>query len=250
MYQIFIGSLILSTIHALIPNHWLPLIAIGKTEKWTQNQTLLATIITGFAHTLSTIMIGIVVGLIGYRLSTYYSVISETIAPAILIGLGMVYLFLDFRSHHNHIHEVNTLETEPGQNKSRWAAILTSLSIAMFLTPCIEIEAYYFQAGTIGWIGNTHCFGCIPDDNSGDYVASRLSGHERSQYIQVKLFGTSRERHNRDCIDFAWSVGSFCEILKELGPTCYFWSINYYCISYVLIFPSRTPTEHLFILKG
>ncbi len=23
----------------------------------------------------------------------------------------------------------------------------------MFLTPCIEIEAYYFQAGTIGWIG-------------------------------------------------------------------------------------------------
>ena len=153
MYQIFIGSIILSTIHALIPNHWLPLIAVGKTEKWTQNQTLLATIITGFAHTLSTIMIGIVVGLIGYRLSTDYSVISETIAPAILIGLGMVYLFLDFRSHHNHIHEVNPLETEPGQNKSRWAAILTSLSIAMFLTPCIEIEAYYFQAGTIGWMG-------------------------------------------------------------------------------------------------
>jgi cytochrome c biogenesis protein CcdA len=23
----------------------------------------------------------------------------------------------------------------------------------MFLTPCIEIEAYYFQAGTKGWIG-------------------------------------------------------------------------------------------------
>ena len=153
MYQIFIGSIILSTIHALIPNHWLPLIAIGKTEKWTQNQTLLATIITGFAHTLSTIMIGIVVGLIGYKLSTYYSIISGTIAPAILIGLGMVYLFLDFHSHHNHIHEVNPLKTEPGQNKSRWAAILTSLSIAMFLTPCIEIEAYYFQAGTIGWMG-------------------------------------------------------------------------------------------------
>ena len=23
----------------------------------------------------------------------------------------------------------------------------------MFLTPCLEIEAYYFQAGTIGWTG-------------------------------------------------------------------------------------------------
>lgn len=47
MYQIFIGSLILSILHALIPNHWLPLIAVGRTENWTQNQTLLTTIITG-----------------------------------------------------------------------------------------------------------------------------------------------------------------------------------------------------------
>jgi nickel/cobalt transporter (NicO) family protein len=154
MYQIFIGSLILSTIHALIPNHWLPLIAVGKTEKWTQNQTLWATVITGVAHTLSTIIIGIVVGLIGYKLAARYSAISETIAPGILIGLGCIYLFRDFISHnHHHSHAVKPLITEPGQNKSRWIAILTSLSIAMFLTPCIEIEAYYFQAGTIGWIG-------------------------------------------------------------------------------------------------
>jgi putative Mn2+ efflux pump MntP len=153
MVQIFIGSFILSTIHALIPNHWLPIIVVGKTEKWTQTQTLLATMITGVAHTLSTIIIGIFVGLIGYRLSTYYSVISETIAPAILIVLGIFYFFRDFRSHHHHHHELNPIKTEPGQNKSRWAAILTSLSIAMFLTPCIEIEAYYFQAGTIGWMG-------------------------------------------------------------------------------------------------
>jgi nickel/cobalt transporter (NicO) family protein len=152
MYQIFIGSLILSTIHALIPNHWLPLIAVGKTEKWTQNQTLWTTVITGFAHTLSTIIIGIIVGLIGYKLSVSYSVISETIAPSILIGLGIIYVILDFR-HHNHHHDIKPVITEMGQKKSRWIAILTSLSVAMFLTPCIEIEAYYFQAGTIGWIG-------------------------------------------------------------------------------------------------
>ena len=152
MYQILIGSLILSTIHALIPNHWLPLIAVGKTEKWTQNQTLLATIITGVAHTLSTIIIGILVGLAGFKLSASYSVISETIAPAILIGLGMIYVILDFRHHHHH-HEMKAVVPELGQKKSRWFTILTSLSIAMFLTPCIEIEAYYFQAGTIGWIG-------------------------------------------------------------------------------------------------
>jgi nickel/cobalt exporter len=153
MYQVFIGSFILSTIHALIPNHWLPLIAVGKTEKWTQNQTLWATVITGVSHTLSTIFIGIVVGLIGYKLATKYAVISETIAPAILIGLGLIYIFRDFRSGHHHTHDMNPPVTEKGRKRSRWIAILTSLSIAMFLTPCIEIEAYYFQAGTIGWTG-------------------------------------------------------------------------------------------------
>ncbi|MFZ4704623.1 MAG: hypothetical protein ACOYMF_01320 [Bacteroidales bacterium] len=153
MYQIFIGSLILSLIHALIPNHWLPLIAVAKTEKWTQNQTLWATLITGFAHTLSTVIIGIIVGLIGYKLSAQYSVISEAIAPAILIGLGIVYILLDLRGHHDHHHDVNPATDEINKAKTGRVAILASLSIAMFLTPCAEIEAYYFQAGIIGWTG-------------------------------------------------------------------------------------------------
>ncbi|MEI6060553.1 MAG: hypothetical protein WCR72_07570 [Bacteroidota bacterium] len=153
MYQIFIGSLLLSLIHALIPNHWLPLIALSRTEKWTRPQTLWATAITGIAHTLSTILIGIVVGLVGYKLSEGYNLVSETLAPSILIGLGLVYVFLDLRSHHHHEHGTGMLEVKPGENKFKWVAILTTLSISMFLTPCIEIEAYYFQAGTIGWIG-------------------------------------------------------------------------------------------------
>src|ERR1035437_2844433 len=114
MYQIFLGSLMLSFIHAMIPNHWLPLIAVSKTEKWSQRQTLLATIITGFAHTLSTIFIGIVVGFIGYKLSANYSVISETIAPTILIVLGIIYLIFDLHSnhHHHYDHDIKLLKTD------------------------------------------------------------------------------------------------------------------------------------------
>jgi len=154
MYQIFIGSLVLSLIHALIPNHWIPLIAISKTEKWTQRQTLLATAITGFAHTLSTILVGIAVGLIGHKLSSSYSAVSTLAAPLILLGLGLVYVIIDIRGmpHHHHQHDHNPSPVT-GTGKSKWRAILVSLSVAMFLTPCIEIEAYYFQAGSIGWLG-------------------------------------------------------------------------------------------------
>jgi nickel/cobalt transporter (NicO) family protein len=155
MYEIFIGSLILSTIHALIPNHWLPLIAVGKTENWTRSQTQWATVITGVSHTLSTIIIGIVVGIIGYKLATRYAIISETIAPGILITLGMIYIFRNFYGshHHDHAHRLKADLNGKIEKRSRRVAILTSLSIAMFLTPCVEIEAYYFHAGTIGWTG-------------------------------------------------------------------------------------------------
>jgi nickel/cobalt exporter len=154
MVQIFFGILVLSLIHALIPNHWIPLIAISKTEKWTQRRTLWATAITGFAHTFSTIIIGIIVGIIGYKLSTSYQFISTIAAPIILVGLGIIYCALDFRGNHHHLHEPDHVPANSEKtDKSKWRAILTSLSVAMFFTPCIEIEAYYFQAGTIGWMG-------------------------------------------------------------------------------------------------
>ncbi len=50
MIQVFLASLLLSVIHASIPNHWLPLIAIGKSEKWSHSETMFGTVVTGFAH--------------------------------------------------------------------------------------------------------------------------------------------------------------------------------------------------------
>jgi putative Mn2+ efflux pump MntP len=152
MWQIFIGSLVLSLIHAAIPNHWLPMIAIGKTEKWTLKETLTATIITGVSHTISTILIGIIVGLIGIKLSSSYNLVIDYVAPSILIAIGTLYIIFDIknREHHHHTKLENT--NIPSFTKSK-IGILVSLSVAMFLTPCVEIEAYYFQAGTIGWKG-------------------------------------------------------------------------------------------------
>ena len=151
MFQIFIGSLALSLIHASIPNHWIPLVAIGKTEKWTLKETLSGTLVTGFAHTLSTVLIGIIVGLVGIKLSNSYNLVILYIAPSILIAMGITYIFLDFKSNYHHHARSGDADIRI-RNKSR-ISILISLSISMFLTPCVEIEAYYFQAGLIGWRG-------------------------------------------------------------------------------------------------
>jgi len=152
MWQIFFGSLLLSLIHALIPHHWIPIIAIAKTEKWNNREALSATFITGVSHMISTIIIGIIVGFVGIKLAESYSYITTVAAPTILLVIGVIYLILDFRASKHHHHHFD-LDEEKLKNKKSKTAIITSLSVAMFLMPCFEIEAYYFQAANFGWPG-------------------------------------------------------------------------------------------------
>ena len=149
MIQILIGSLVLSVIHASIPNHWIPIVAIGKTEKWSRNETLWVTAITGGAHTISTISVGIIVGLVGYKLSSTHEFATRVVAPLILVILGLIYLIVDLKRSHHHR---NPVEIGSIPKKSKFL-IIASLGTAMFFSPCIEIEAYYFTAGILGWPG-------------------------------------------------------------------------------------------------
>lgn len=152
MFQIIIGAFLLSIVHASIPNHWIPLVALSKAEKWNEKLTLAITAISGFAHTLSTIIIGIIVGFLGYKLSSSYSFIVGVIAPSILILLGTIYLILSFRSnrpHHHHSHEIHIDDVK----KKTTSAIILTLVISMFFSPCLEIEAYFFVASKLGWQG-------------------------------------------------------------------------------------------------
>ena len=55
MVTLITGSLVLSILHALIPNHWLPVLAISRKENWSIGQTTSVTFISGLSHALSTI---------------------------------------------------------------------------------------------------------------------------------------------------------------------------------------------------
>lgn len=145
MIDLIAGSIVLSLIHASIPNHWIPVVVIGKTEKWSKKELIGVTAIASFAHTLSTILLGIVIGLIGYKLSNTYHVITDVVAPLVLVLMGLIYFSLSLKhSDHEHLPSQEKLK-----NKSKPAIIIT-LALSMFFSPCLEIEAYYFTAGTHG----------------------------------------------------------------------------------------------------
>jgi putative Mn2+ efflux pump MntP len=143
MITLITGSLILSVLHALIPNHWLPVLAISKKENWTLSQTTSVTFIAGLAHALSTVLIGVIIGVVGVSLSSTVENFTHYIAPAVLIGIGLFYIYQHHRHKHFHLHSSPVIN-----EKSK---VIITLVIAMFFSPCFEIEAYFLLAGTKGW---------------------------------------------------------------------------------------------------
>jgi nickel/cobalt exporter len=144
MYNIFIGSLIISLLHAVIPNHWLPVLAIGKKHGWSLAETTRITFFAGMAHVISTLVIGLLLALIGSELAGQIKNFTKIIAPSVLILMGLFFLRQHYSHHHFHV------EKDKIDKKSK-ASVTVALVMAMFLSPCMEIEAYFLLAGTKGW---------------------------------------------------------------------------------------------------
>lgn len=145
MISIVTGSIILSLLHAAIPNHWLPVIAIGRRENWALKEVLKVTFITAIAHGLSTILLGFLLSFLGATLSENIESFTHWIGPGILIITGIVFIY----RHHIHKH----FHVDTPQKKISKSKIIIALAFAMFFSPCMEIEAYFLMAGAYGiWL--------------------------------------------------------------------------------------------------
>lgn len=146
MWQIISGSLLLSLVHAAIPNHWLPISAIAKSEGWTMRETMKATLLIGAAHILSTIIVGMLIGVASFQLTNLYSEIIHWGAPCLLFVLGVAYVIADFvNKKHNHNHFDNIEQKQKSKK-----AIIGAMVLAMFFSPCIELDVYFIPASLWG----------------------------------------------------------------------------------------------------
>jgi hypothetical protein len=141
--ELFISVLAISILHAILPNHWLPVVAIGRQLGWDGGKTASVTMLAAMAHSMSTVLIGIALAMGGMTLGGILPYF-KFIAAAILIGLGC--LFVWRHQHHKHFHLKELQVTQ----ETNMGVILGSLMLAMFLSPCLEVGALFLVAGTKG----------------------------------------------------------------------------------------------------
>jgi len=144
MYSIITGTILLGITHALIPNHWLPLVAIAKAEKWEKSELMLVASITATAHVLGTVILGIALGLVGVKLAHQYEGYVHVIAPVLLILFGLIYFTVNLPHHH---HAANRDVLQYKKSKAKWILIFAAM---MFLSPCLEVESLFLAAGAYG----------------------------------------------------------------------------------------------------
>ncbi|MCB2410981.1 hypothetical protein [Hymenobacter lucidus] len=141
MLQLLTGALLLSLLHAAIPNHWAPVLAVARAERWPLRRAVGVTLVAGLAHVLSTVLLGLGLGLLGWRLSAAFSQFAGVAAPALLVVIGLLYAF----SGAGHTHP----DPEPVPVRPRGRVVL-GLAATMFLAPCLEIQTFFLTAGTRG----------------------------------------------------------------------------------------------------
>lgn len=144
VYHLLIGTLTLSILHALIPSHWLPILAFEKKFNWSKEQTLRITFISALAHALSTVLLGIAVGVLSFQLNNRFEEVTKYVFSGMLIVLGFVFIIRHHKHNHFHLHNENELQ------KLSSRKIITVLVTSMFLSPCLEIEGYFILAGSAG----------------------------------------------------------------------------------------------------
>lgn len=148
MIHVLFGALILSVVHALMPDHWIPLVMISRTENWSIAETLWVSSLVTIPHIISTILVGTLMGIVGFELTSTHELIMKTIAPLTFILIGAAYIYRNFREKHHHAMK-KVDELKKGSKK----AIISLLAFSLFVSPCVPIGSYFFIVGSIGLAG-------------------------------------------------------------------------------------------------
>src|SRR5688572_13669846 len=137
-------------LHAAIPTHWLPFVAIGQVRGWSRRRTLGAVALAGGGHILATAALGVGLAWFGFEIEERFHGVFHWAIATILISLGA---WLAFRVPHgrdcNHCHgRPEKLVPDATDEAALWGLFLT-----LTLSPCELFLPVYLTAVPYGWTG-------------------------------------------------------------------------------------------------
>jgi nickel/cobalt exporter len=92
--------------HAILPDHWVPLAVIGRTQKLSLQRVARLSLLAGIAHVLVSLLLGGIIIVLGLQFRSAIESAQSTIIGTVLVLTGLAFLALELTGHgHSHSHE-------------------------------------------------------------------------------------------------------------------------------------------------
>lgn len=93
-------AITISAVHtASGPDHYLPFIVLSRSRKWSKAKTIFLTIVCGFGHILSSVLLGLVGLFLGWQLNkiSWMQDVRGNVSAWALLGFGLIYFAYGIR---------------------------------------------------------------------------------------------------------------------------------------------------------
>ena len=138
LVTLVVGAVTISTLHALLPSHWLAFVFVGSAQGWPGSKIMKIALLAGSGHVAMTTLLGLATATVARGIVSYLGYLEAYVTSGILILLGLVYVFLGIthESSHNHFFKGGPSDK----------ATATSLFLMLTLSPCEAIIPVFFAA--------------------------------------------------------------------------------------------------------
>ena len=88
--------------HAILPDHWMPLAVVGRTQRYPLRRVARVSLLAGVAHVLVSVVLGTVIVLVGLQFRHAVQSAQDTVVGLILILTGIAFAVIELTGHGHH----------------------------------------------------------------------------------------------------------------------------------------------------
>jgi nickel/cobalt transporter (NicO) family protein len=136
--------------HAVLPDHWVPLAVIGRTQRYPLRRVAKLSGLAGLAHVLASVLLGAVIVAVGLQFRSNVEHAQNTIVGVLLIATGVGFLLFELRqrSGHHHGHSGQENDRPAKQGVRGLAAVMVPFGAAA--SPDLTILPVFLAAAATG----------------------------------------------------------------------------------------------------
>ncbi len=149
MLSLLVGTGVVSLIHGLLPNHWLPFVLIGRSQGWSMARMLKILSAAGVAHIAVSAGIAVLALSIGLVMAPLIEHVGHILPGVILIAVGGFYVVMDL-THHGHDHHRHREIHEAASHGLSERTATVTLVLSLALSPCEAMVPIFVSAAPMG----------------------------------------------------------------------------------------------------